>query len=121
MLAEGATDVGTFGAPALRDVTLRVARADGTPVTAGTVRTVDPLSESWEAFFRVPTTGSYAMFPIPAPLEVRLGENGACTLRGIGHDALTVELELDEGRRLRTVLSLPDGRPDATWVLPEGL
>ncbi|MEM6674254.1 MAG: carboxypeptidase-like regulatory domain-containing protein [Planctomycetota bacterium] len=116
------TDVSDLERGTQRSAGLRVTRADGTPVTDAVVSVVDPLSDAWWAFARLPTTGSLAMYPLPGRFALRLDDDGRCRLPRVWRDAIVLECTIDDGPRVTATLAIPDDFDETiVWTLPEGI
>ncbi len=90
-------DVGELADSAVRDLQVTVLDAEGRPARDAALRVRDRMSEAWQAFTEIPTTGIYASDPIPLPPAARL-EGAGAVLRSVRPEWLELEVESDSGR-----------------------
>ncbi len=106
------------------DLEVIVRHSDGRPFTEGSLTTPDPMSDAWQAFTRIPTTGVYADAHIPIPKRFRLNGSGMAIMSTMKYGAVLLKLEADAGWEMTmstAKLELHKDKWTLAWILPNVL
>ncbi len=106
------------------ELQVTVRHADGRPFAEGALTNQDPMSDAWQAFKRIPTTGVYADAHIPVPKRFRLDQLGKTTMKSMKYGAAILILKAEAGWEMTTSvqdLIHEDGKATFTWILPNDL